>query len=257
MVYISHLATAALLFTSVLVNSAPAFEPTNIAQSLIHKRADSSESVIITKCTQPGTLALTFDDGPYIFTEELLNTLKTNNVKATFFVNGHNYVDIQDTKYAKLIESAKSDGHQIASHTWDHADLATLSKEKILAEMDQLNDALKLIIGVVPTFMRPPYGSTNALVRETLIEAGYTIVNWDVDIGDSAGKSEKESEKLYEKLATSSNTQAGHIVLQHDVYKPTALSLAPKAIALLKNKFQLVTVGACLGVAEESWYRSY
>lgn len=143
MVFISRLATATLLFTSVLVNSAPALAPTNIAKSLIHKRGDASESVIITKCTQPGTMALTFDDGPYIFTEELLNTLKTNNIKATFFVNGHNYVEITDDKYAKLIRRAKNEGHQIASHTWDHADLATLSKEKIKDEMDRRR--LKLI----------------------------------------------------------------------------------------------------------------
>ncbi|KAF9570317.1 hypothetical protein EC968_001982 [Mortierella alpina] len=240
-----------------LVTVAPVPGPENIAESLIHKRVDSSESVIITKCTQPGTLALTFDDGPYKFTEELLNTLRTNNVKVTFFVNGNNYVKIGDPKYATLIKKAISDGHQIASHTWDHADLATLSKEKILNEMDELNKALKSITGRIPTFMRPPYGSTNALVRETLIEAKYRIVNWDVDTGDSANKSVEESFEMYKEMARSSSTsQAGHIVLQHDVYESTALSLAPKAVELLKNKFRLVTVGTCLGVPEADWYRT-
>lgn len=55
--------------------------------------------------------------------------------------------------------------------------------------------------------------------------------------------------------SSSSASQARHIVLQHDVYQSTALKLAPKAIALLKDKFQLVTVGTCLGVPEEKWYR--
>lgn len=46
--------------------------------------------------------------------------------------------------------------------------------------------ALKSIIDVRPTFMRPPYGSTSPLARNTLTEDGYKIVNWDVDTGDSA-----------------------------------------------------------------------
>ncbi|KAF9963365.1 chitin deacetylase [Mortierella alpina] len=204
MVFISRLATAALLFTSLLVNSAPVLDPTSIGESLIHKRDDLSKS-IITKCTVPGTLALTFDDGPYKFTEELLNTLKANNAKATFFVNGDNYAQIQNPIYSKLIQRAKNEGHQIASHTWDHKDLAELNnKDKILDEMNRR-------------------------------------------------KSWQESYKLYKDLAKG---KAGPIVLQHDVYEDTARTLAPKAIALLKGKFRLVTVGTCLGVPEENWYRS-
>ncbi|CAO3563787.1 unnamed protein product [Mortierella alpina] len=246
MVFISRLATAALLFTSVLVNSAPV---ESLRSDLMNK--------VITRCIVPGTLAITFDDGPYKFTEELLNTLKANNAKATFFVNGDNYVQIQNPVYAKLIQRAKNEGHQIASHTWDHGDLATLGKDKILDEMNRLNKALKSIIGVSPTFVRPPYGSVNDLAVDTLKDA-YTIVNWSDDTGDSAGKSWEESYKLYKELAAKSmqNRQAGPIVLQHDVYEKTALTLAPKAIALLKSKYRLVTVGTCLGVPEAKWYRS-
>ncbi|KAF9959045.1 chitin deacetylase [Mortierella alpina] len=149
-------------------------------------------------------MALTFDDGPYQFTEALLNTLKTNGVKATFFVNGANYADITSTKYRNLILRAKNEGHQIGSHTWDHKDLAKLNVEQITEEMKKR-------------------------------------------------KSVDQSYNEYKKLVGSSGS--GHIVLQHDVYKSTALKLAPMAIALLKDKFKLVTVGTCLGVSEENWYR--
>jgi peptidoglycan/xylan/chitin deacetylase (PgdA/CDA1 family) len=71
---------------------------------------------IISSCTVPGTVALTFDDGPYIYTDELLGILASNGVVATFFVNGQNYAAIAD--YASTIQRAANAGHQIGSHTY-------------------------------------------------------------------------------------------------------------------------------------------
>jgi peptidoglycan/xylan/chitin deacetylase (PgdA/CDA1 family) len=70
---------------------------------------------VIEKCTVAGVVALTFDDGPSVYTETLLDLLKTNNQKATFFVNGQNYDNINN--YASTIQRMITEGHQVASHT--------------------------------------------------------------------------------------------------------------------------------------------
>lgn len=70
---------------------------------------------IITQCTKPGVIALTFDDGPYAFTTEALNTLNAAGFKATFFMNGQNWASIYD--YQSVVQRIYNEGHQIGSHT--------------------------------------------------------------------------------------------------------------------------------------------
>ena len=79
---------------------------------------------IITACTVPNSFAVTFDDGPSIWTHELLDYLAIRNVKVTFFVNGLNYNLITDPPIAAVVKRAHDEGHQIASHTWAHADIS-------------------------------------------------------------------------------------------------------------------------------------
>ncbi len=82
--------------------------------------ADSSVPVgsIIDRCTQPGTVALTFDDGPHIYTAQILDTLRANNVRATFFINGDNWSNIFNADNQALVRRMIAEGHQIGSHTY-------------------------------------------------------------------------------------------------------------------------------------------
>lgn len=70
-----------------------------------------------TRCTKPGLIALTFDDGEYIYTAELLNLLRARGVKASFFINGANRADMTVAPYPDTLRTAKGDGHFIGSHT--------------------------------------------------------------------------------------------------------------------------------------------
>lgn len=79
------------------------------ASSLPYDKTD------ILSCTVEGTFALAFDDGPYAYTEYLLDILDKYDAKATFFVNGINRVNIDD--YAPLLQREIESGHQIGSHT--------------------------------------------------------------------------------------------------------------------------------------------
>lgn len=71
--------------------------------------------VSITQCTVPGTIALTFDDGPFIYTAQMLDTLAFHGARATFFLNGQNKGSIY--AFPDLVERIVAEGHQLASHT--------------------------------------------------------------------------------------------------------------------------------------------
>ncbi|KAF9350161.1 hypothetical protein BGX26_011623 [Mortierella sp. AD094] len=248
---ISRLALVAMLFSAAFVNAAPVSTAPGTTHEL-YKRGVN----IITSCTVPGTVAMTFDDGPYLYTSGLLDILKAKGVKVTFFMNGDNYSEI--TNYAAVVKRAYEDGHQIASHTWDHKDLTTLKKSDITKEMTKLESAFKSIIGVIPTYMRPPYGSVNNLVLSTVSGLGYKIVTWDEDTEDWQHPTDvNASLNLYKKVLTSSGLKkAGHIFLEHDVNHDTALKLAPEAIDLALSKhYKVVPVATCLGVPQSQWYR--
>lgn len=72
---------------------------------------------IITTCTVPNTFAITFDDGPYIYTAHVLDILKAAGVRATFFVNGDNWQQILSDSGKALAQRTVAEGHQIGSHT--------------------------------------------------------------------------------------------------------------------------------------------
>jgi peptidoglycan/xylan/chitin deacetylase (PgdA/CDA1 family) len=133
-------------------------------------------------------VALTFDDGPSpIYTPKILDILKKNDVKVTFFVLG---------KCAKLfpdtLRRAYAEGHLIGNHTYHHKRLTTISPKEI--EME-IRDAEKKIKEVIcdgdpncdfepPKFMRPPYGAKNAKVKETVKSMGYKLVLWNTGSDD-------------------------------------------------------------------------
>lgn len=74
---------------------------------------------LIKTCKDPGTVALTFDDGPFQYTSGLLDILKSNGgIRATFFVNGKNAGDLNDQAMKDTIRRMMADGHQIGSHTY-------------------------------------------------------------------------------------------------------------------------------------------
>lgn len=97
---------------------------------------------------------LTFDDGPSKYTQEVLNILKQENIKATFFVIGPHA-----EQFPSLIKSEKQYGHYVGLHsmTYDYKKIYT--KGNFLSEMKQVQQILQRIIHENPIFYRSPYGS--------------------------------------------------------------------------------------------------
>lgn len=87
--------------------------PFNISLNNVHSALPVG--AILNQCIVPGTVALTFDDGPYIYTPELLNTLSAHGARATFFLNGINKGSIEG--FPEIVLRAFSEGHQLGSHS--------------------------------------------------------------------------------------------------------------------------------------------
>jgi len=196
---------------------------------------------IVTSCTN-GAFALAFDDGPYIYTSGLLDTLASAGVKATFFMNGQNYGNIFD--FSAVVSRMVAEGHQVASHTWSHADLTTLDVAGITSEVTQLEDAVFSITGQRTAFIRPPYYAYNDQVLSTLAGLGYTIVTSDIDTLDWS--SEVNAPDVFQ---TGLNN-GGSITLCHDPLPETVSNLVPYMINAIKAKgLGFNTVAECIGAA--------
>ncbi|KAF2680422.1 carbohydrate esterase family 4 protein [Lentithecium fluviatile CBS 122367] len=209
-------------------------------------RAGPVAGQVITKCSAPGQLALAYDDGPYQYTQKLSDILKNGGAKGTFFVTGTLYGCIYNQKTA--LQSAYSAGHQIASHTWSHPqNFGSMSTADLNSQMTRLETALVNIIGVKPTYMRPPYLATGGNVLSTMKTLGYRVITDDIDAEDWNGKTPAQSQQKFQQAGASGN---GHIPLMHETYQGTVETLTPWLINWAKtNNLKLVTVAECLGDA--------
>lgn len=125
----------------------------------------------VTDCPTKNTWGVSFDDGPgpytpcdfYPFTTSatqlditcrtLLRYLDDKDISATFFVVGSRVVE-----RPKILVEEYMSGHEISVHTWSHKLLTTLTNEQIVAELGFTREAIKRVLGVTPTTMRPPQG---------------------------------------------------------------------------------------------------
>lgn len=130
--------------------------------------------------TSKKTIALTFDDGPSEYTDDILKILDEEDAPATFFVLGASINEQNKPTLAAMQE----DGHQVAIHTWSHTNLKHLNDEEVLSELDRTADVLEEVTGERPTCYRPPYGETSTRVQDVTSAHGYDEVKWNIDSQD-------------------------------------------------------------------------
>lgn len=191
-------------------------------------------------------VALTFDDAPdAVFTPKVLDALKQEGVKATFFVVG-NRVEA----YPDIMRRMVREGHVIGNHSYSHANLPKLTDNKFREEIIKTDQLIREYTGSTPHIVRPPYGNINEDQIRWLSSQHKKIVNWNVDSLDWKGLSA-------EQVATNvlAHVRPGSIVLQHaaggvgEDLSGTVDAL-PKIIKKLREDgVKLVTVPELLGIA--------
>jgi peptidoglycan/xylan/chitin deacetylase (PgdA/CDA1 family) len=234
--------SACTLAVILLVSIYPVFG----APRDIHRRGGLAK--VITSCTKPKVAALTFDDGPWIYGYDVSKALVAAGAKGTFFINGNNYECIYNADEVKRVQYIYSHGHQIASHTWAHLHLTTLSPSKLASEFANTDLAIQRILGVTPAFMRPPYGEYNDAVRAQAFNRSQTMVTWDFDSRDSDGATPEQSKANYDNVI--SEKPDNILTLNHETEEKTVHVVLPYAIKKLQaSGYELVTVAECLGMA--------
>ncbi len=130
----------------------------------------------IRKGQRPG-LAITFDDGPVPdITPKVLDVLKVNGVKATFFCKGH-LVDEHPELAARMVD----EGHIIANHTyWHRYSWGWNRYESARNEIMEGQRAIKRATGRLSLWFRPPFGITNPHIARAVRSLGLSVVAWDL-----------------------------------------------------------------------------
>ena len=174
-------------------------------------------------------LAITFDDGPGPYTSDLLDALDDRGVKATFFVAGY-----RAQNYPELLQRMVDEGHQLGNHTWDHANLNTLSAAQIRRQLDPVQKLITDAGGSANAWVRPPYGNANSTVRAAVT---VPLINWAVDPLDW---------KYHDADTVCSNIVSGAydgaIILVHDIHKTSVPGALAAIDQLMADGYEFVTV---------------
>ncbi|KAM0433881.1 hypothetical protein ACHAPT_003824 [Fusarium lateritium] len=218
----------------------------------------------INRCNRNGDIALTYDDGPFTYTEDLLDLLQEYDAKATFYVTGRNLgkgaINDPDTPWPSLIRRMIRDGHQVASHTWSHQRLTTLNKSKFWNQMIYNEIALTDILGYFPTYMRPPYSASNERTDAWLDELGYHITYFNLDtegyLHDSPNLIDG-SKAIWDNTVEGKDPETNRwLHIDHDPVYQTVYNLTEHMLRSIQNNgFRAVTVGECLEDPKDNWYR--
>lgn len=184
-------------------------------------------------------IAITFDDGPAPDTAQFLDKLKSLKVKATFFMIGE-----QVPGKGALLKRMTREGHELANHSWNHADLGSgggVAHDQLVST----NHAIKRASGFQPCLMRPPEGATSASLVGTVRSLGMTSVLWDVDPQDWRYPG---TGSIVQTIRGQSH--GGSIIVEHDGGGPRGQTLAalPQYVHTLKARgYKFVTVSEMLG----------
>ncbi len=175
-------------------------------------------------------VAITYDDGPCKFTNDLLDIYKQYNSVATFF-------EVGQLLYSQpeALKRMDAEGHEIASHTWSHKDLAKSTDAQIREQLDKTDNKLMEIIGKKTTLMRPPYGSVSRRSREVCDKP---MIGWSVDTLDWQSRN---ADKVIASVKGEGDLE-GDVILMHSLYQSTVDATRVLVPWLIENGYQLVTV---------------
>lgn len=181
-------------------------------------------------------VALTFDDGPGAYTDQLLDILSSNHVGATFFVIGQSVAS-----HPTLVKREVSLGYDVGNHTRDHPQLTQLSIPQIDSELAQTNQAITSA-GLTPILMRPPYGAANTAVYQEAAKYNLAAIHWSVDTRDWA---DRNSSIVCNRAVAGAGP--GAIILMHDIH-PTTVNAVPCIIkGISAAGYKMVTISQLLG----------
>lgn len=155
----------------------------------------------------------------------ILNSLKKENAKATFFVVGE-----WIAKYPNQAKAIAAAGHEVANHSDTHPHMTSLSNEKINEEIKNADEKIEKITGQKNMIFRAPYGDYNNKLVDSVNQINHYCIQWDVDSLDWKDISAQE---IYDRVM--GKVRNGSIILLHNDTKYTA-QILPNIVKGLREK---------------------
>ena len=174
-------------------------------------------------------VAITFDDGPSSYTGKLLDFLKENDIKATFFVVGERLSYYEDTLRREVNE-----GHEIGYHSYDHQQQTSLTSEQITYDFERTNAALQKITGASFTLWRTPGGGYSSRVLNCV---PLPHILWSVDTLDWKTLN---TNSVYRSIIN--NSYDGAIILLHDLHRTSVEGAILAMQDMLAGDYEFLTV---------------
>ena len=203
------------------------------------KKASTAEPTIKpTDDTTTKKVYLTFDDGPGSQTGKILDILKKNHVKATFFVTGK-----EDASSKKIYQRIVKEGHTLAMHSYSHIqDVIYDSKEAFEKDLKQINRCLYEATGVHTKFYRFPGGSSNQVSNSDMREfirylndRGITYYDWNVSSGDATSQAYTADELIQNVMGDVTKYKTSVVLMHDSAVKPATVEALPALIEQLQG----------------------
>jgi len=175
--------------------------------------------------------------------DSMMETLDKHNVKATFFMTG-GFVSDNPECVKTLVEK----GHEPGNHSEHHYDMATITAGEMKTEIMDVHKKVKELTGKDMKVFRPPYGSYNNELIDTVYGCDYYPIQWDVDSLDWKGISASEITKRVTGKVTN-----GSIVLFHNAGEHTPEALPDILDYLLGEGYEIVPISKILLTNEETY----
>jgi len=187
-------------------------------------------------CEQALCVALTFDDGPSVYTEGLLDLLLAHNARATFFVLGKS-ARVQPETIARMAR----EGHEIGNHSWSHPNMMQITDAQVVEQIDLTNALVAEITGVAPRHFRPPYGAYNDHVVAVV---QMPVILWSLDPLDWK---DRDADIVAARMREASS---GAILLAHDIHASTVAAMPSVLESLAGRGIHFVTVSELMAPAQ-------
>ncbi|PWW75915.1 Carbohydrate Esterase Family 4 protein [Tuber magnatum] len=198
-------------------------------------------------CKRPNSFAFAIDDGVPELAQQVLQIVKEENIKVTFFTVGAPLLD-SGTNLSNVYSEMLARGHQVALHSFTHPKMESLpTTADIDWELQQDIAAVQQTLHISSKYFRPPFGNEGARLRQRLeaIIPGSQVINWSVDVEDWLWATSSTPEKQLDAFRRDVN-KGGNLVVMHYLY-PSTVNYLKQFIQIAKaTGKQLMRVDQCM-----------
>ena len=202
--------------------------------------AEETDNAPLDPRVQPA-VAISFDDGPSEFTQQVLDVLAENDCHATFFMVGTSM-----DKMPEMVKAVYDAGNEVGLHTWRHNDLTQMEANAVVRNLELCQNIVTAQTGTTAKWLRPPYGRVGPSAYGACRALGMYIATWSLDSRDWETQN---AEKIYKEVM--GQLRNGDIILFHDTHAATVEVLKKILPEIKARGFQILTVDQLMSFREK------